>query len=80
MHVLPLEGSRVCLAPLRGLEGSDYINASLVDGYRQRAAYIATQGPLPLTAPDLWRMLWEYNSTIVVMLTKLKEMGRVRFG
>lgn len=23
------------------------------------------------------RMLWEHNSTIVVMLTKLKEMGRV---
>lgn len=23
-------------------------------------------------------MLWEHNSTIVVMLTKLREMGRVR--
>jgi receptor-type tyrosine-protein phosphatase F len=80
MHVLPLENSRVCLTPLRGVEGSDYINASLVDGYRYRAAYIATQGPLPNTAPDFWRMLWEYNSTIVVMLTKLKEMGRVRLN
>lgn len=77
VHILPIEGTRVCLTPLRNVEGSDYINASLIDGYRQRAAYIATQGPLPDTIEDFWRMLWEHNSTIVVMLTKLKEMGRV---
>lgn len=77
VHILPLEGTRVCLQPIRGIEGSDYINASFIDGYRYRAAYIATQGPLSDTTEDLWRMLWEHNSTIIVMLTKLKEMGRV---
>ncbi|XP_046660340.1 tyrosine-protein phosphatase Lar isoform X6 [Homalodisca vitripennis] len=76
VHILPVESTRVCLTPLRGVDGSDYINASLIDGYRQRGAYIATQGPLQDTTEDLWRMLWEHNSTIVVMLTKLKEMGR----
>ena len=48
-----------------------------LQGYRYRKAYIATQGPLPGTTEDFWRMLWEHNSTIVVMLTKLREMGRV---
>ncbi|KAK9700492.1 EPTP domain [Popillia japonica] len=76
VHILPYESTRVCLTPIRNMEGSDYINASFVDGYRYRKAYIATQGPLPDTADDLWRMLWEHNSTIIVMLTKLKEMGR----
>ncbi|KAL4709306.1 hypothetical protein ACJJTC_013366 [Scirpophaga incertulas] len=73
VHILPFESTRVCLSPR---DGSDYINASFVDGYRYRAAYIATQGPLSDTTDDFWRMLWEHNSTIIVMLTKLKEMGR----
>lgn len=76
MNILPYESSRVCLQPIRGVEGSDYINASFIDGYRQQKAYIATQGPLAETTEDFWRALWENNSTIVVMLTKLREMGR----
>ncbi|XP_056606923.1 protein tyrosine phosphatase receptor type Fa isoform X9 [Triplophysa dalaica] len=76
VNIMPFESSRVCLQPIRGVEGSDYINASFIDGYRQQKAYIATQGPLAETTEDFWRMLWEHNSTIVVMLTKLREMGR----
>uniref|UniRef100_A0A1I8FJ74 Protein-tyrosine-phosphatase n=1 Tax=Macrostomum lignano TaxID=282301 RepID=A0A1I8FJ74_9PLAT len=70
VNILPFESNRVCLQPIRGVEGSDYINASWIDGYRQRSCYIATQGPLPDTAEDFWRMLWEHNSTI------LREQGR----
>ncbi|XP_051859128.1 tyrosine-protein phosphatase Lar isoform X1 [Drosophila sulfurigaster albostrigata] len=76
VHILPYESSRVYLTPIHGIEGSDYVNASFIDGYRYRSAYIAAQGPVQDTAEDFWRMLWEHNSTIVVMLTKLKEMGR----
>ncbi|XP_062830266.1 receptor-type tyrosine-protein phosphatase delta isoform X25 [Anolis carolinensis] len=76
VNIMPYESTRICLQPIRGVEGSDYINASFIDGYRQQKAYIATQGPLAETTEDFWRMLWEHNSTIVVMLTKLREMGR----
>ncbi|XP_069795095.1 protein tyrosine phosphatase receptor type Fa isoform X5 [Narcine bancroftii] len=76
VNIMPYESTRVCLQPIRGVEGSDYINASFIDGYRQQKAYIATQGPLAETTEDFWRMLWEHNSTIIVMLTKLREMGR----
>ncbi|XP_066505395.1 protein tyrosine phosphatase receptor type Db [Hoplias malabaricus] len=76
VNIMPYETTRVSLQPIRGVEGSDYVNASFIDGYRQQRAYIATQGPLAETAEDYWRMLWEHNSTIVVMLTKLREMGR----
>ncbi|XP_059156952.1 receptor-type tyrosine-protein phosphatase S-like isoform X12 [Physella acuta] len=76
VNILPYETTRVCLQPIRGVDGSDYINASFIDGYRYKKAYIATQGPLAETTEDFWRMLWEHNSTIIVMLTKLREMGR----
>ncbi|XP_020952524.1 receptor-type tyrosine-protein phosphatase F isoform X22 [Sus scrofa] len=76
VNIMPYELTRVCLQPIRGVEGSDYINASFLDGYRQQKAYIATQGPLAESTEDFWRMLWEHNSTIVVMLTRLREMGR----
>ncbi|XP_067261368.1 protein tyrosine phosphatase receptor type Db isoform X1 [Chanodichthys erythropterus] len=76
VNIMPYESTRVCLQPIRGVDGSDYVNGSFIDGYRQQRAYIATQGPLAETVEDYWRMLWEHNSTIVVMLTKLREMGR----
>lgn len=77
VNILPYEATRVCLQILPSVaEGSDYINANFIDGYKYKKAYIATQAPLAETIDDFWRMLWEHNSTIIVMLTKLREMGR----
>ncbi|KAJ0029059.1 hypothetical protein NQD34_004056 [Periophthalmus magnuspinnatus] len=67
--VLCLDQTRVKLKPRRN-ERSDYINASYMDGYKQKNAYIGTQGPLERTYGDFWRMVWEQNVLVIVMTTR----------
>uniref|UniRef100_A0A8C1RVG2 Tyrosine-protein phosphatase non-receptor type 9 n=1 Tax=Cyprinus carpio TaxID=7962 RepID=A0A8C1RVG2_CYPCA len=80
--VLCLDQSRVRLCPLNNEddETSDYINASFMDGYKRSNAYVATQGPLPKTFGDFWRMVWEQMVLIIVMTTRVVERGRVKCG
>jgi len=71
--VVPYDHCRIKLAAANA-EESDYINASLIKGEDNN--YIATQGPLPDTTPDFWRMIWDENCTVLLMLTKTNENGR----
>ncbi|XP_066299501.1 receptor-type tyrosine-protein phosphatase S-like isoform X3 [Branchiostoma lanceolatum] len=75
LQILPYDTSRVYITPTVGMKNSDYINAAFVDGYREKDAYIATQGPLPNTVNDFWRMVWEWKSCSIIMLTELEERG-----
>jgi protein tyrosine phosphatase len=71
---LPCNMSRARLRPTAE-DGSDYINATFIDGYKRRNAYIATQGPLQTTVGDIWRMMWEFKSKVMVMLCNFTEEG-----
>jgi len=72
--IVPLDATRVKLSVTDG--GSDYINASHVKLFDK--SYICCQAPLPSTIEDFYRMLWEMDCTVVVMLTKLIEDGKVK--
>ncbi|KAK1164395.1 receptor-type tyrosine-protein phosphatase epsilon-like isoform X1 [Acipenser oxyrinchus oxyrinchus] len=73
LQIIPYDFNRVILSMKRGQENTDYINASFIDGYRQKDYFIATQGPLSQTVDDFWRMVWEWKSHSIVMLTELQE-------
>ncbi|XP_062841276.1 receptor-type tyrosine-protein phosphatase H [Trichomycterus rosablanca] len=77
-NVLAYDSSRVKLSEQYG-EGSDYINANYMPGYGGNSEqYIASQGPLPATVNDFWRMVWEQKSPAIVMLTRCIEGGRTK--
>jgi len=50
---------------------------TIIKGYHSQREYIATQGPLACTKDDFWRMIWEQNVSVIVMLTQIVERGRV---
>ncbi|XP_067283475.1 receptor-type tyrosine-protein phosphatase O isoform X3 [Pseudorasbora parva] len=77
-NILPYDFSRVKLISLHNDEGSDYINANYIPGYHSPHEFIATQGPLPETRNDFWKMILQQKSHIVVMLTQCNERRRVK--
>lgn len=74
--ILPFDQTRVPLTLLAGDGYGDYINANFIQGIDETPEYIATQGPLINTVIDLWRMVWQYRVTVIVMACREIELGK----
>ncbi|KAJ7317582.1 hypothetical protein JRQ81_003744, partial [Phrynocephalus forsythii] len=74
--ILPYDQTRVVLNSLAEEGQGDYINANFIQGVDNKRCYIATQGPLPHTVGDFWRMVWQYKVKVIVMACREVEMGK----
>ncbi|EFN80217.1 uncharacterized protein LOC105187055 isoform X2 [Harpegnathos saltator] len=75
-NVIPLPETRVPLERLNNDPTTEYINASYVRGPKNATKYyIACQAPLDSTVTDFWRMIWEQQCKVIIMLTDLVENG-----
>ncbi|XP_076087113.1 tyrosine-protein phosphatase non-receptor type 11-like isoform X1 [Mytilus galloprovincialis] len=82
-NILPFDHTRIVLRDGDPqVIGSDYINGNLIstedDNLDLKKGYIATQGALPNTVVDFWRMVWQENCRTIVMTTKEVERGKVK--
>ncbi|XP_024603066.1 tyrosine-protein phosphatase non-receptor type 18 [Neophocaena asiaeorientalis asiaeorientalis] len=74
--VLPYDKTRVILSLLQEEGHGDYINGNFIRGTDGSQAYIATQGPLPHTLLDFWRLIWEFGVKVILMACQEIENGR----
>uniref|UniRef100_UPI00358EB0F1 receptor-type tyrosine-protein phosphatase C n=1 Tax=Myxine glutinosa TaxID=7769 RepID=UPI00358EB0F1 len=74
--ILPYDHNRVRLVSNGGKPGSDYINASYINGYKENKKYICAQGPMEETAADFWGMIWEQKTAVIIMVTRCIEGGK----
>ena len=76
-NIFPYDHSRVRLQG-ESAGGCDYVNANYVKASFSNKRYIATQAPIPATFNDFWRVVWEQDARVIVMLTAESEGGQVK--
>lgn len=74
-NVLPFDANRVVIKePKKMGLSTDYINASWVN-INPKKPLIITQGPTKCSIAAFWAMVWEQNTSVIVMLTRRFEKG-----
>ncbi|KAL9124122.1 MAG: hypothetical protein Q9217_006518 [Psora testacea] len=75
--ILPFDHSRVRLQDVPS-DGCDYVNASHVKAEGCKRRYIASQAPVPTTFQDFWRVIWEQDVRLIIMLSAESEGGQLK--
>uniref|UniRef100_A0A915BKI6 Uncharacterized protein n=1 Tax=Parascaris univalens TaxID=6257 RepID=A0A915BKI6_PARUN len=70
-----IDQTRVILKPWPNAEG-DFIHANWVTDDLLGKKFICTQGPLDGTIGDFWRMIWQENVDLIIMLCRITELGK----
>jgi len=73
-NILPNAHTRVVLGDDPADEVASYVNANFVFGRR----FIAAQAPPKAAMIQFWKMVWEQNVEVIVMLTNLVESGLLK--
>ncbi|KAJ8039810.1 Receptor-type tyrosine-protein phosphatase T [Holothuria leucospilota] len=76
---IPVDTYRPYLMTDVGDLGNNYINASFLSGYRKKDMFLGTQMPLENTVIDFWRMVWDYNSHVIVMLNDIDSQNMAKY-
>ncbi|XP_055999696.1 uncharacterized protein LOC125656003 isoform X1 [Ostrea edulis] len=77
--IYPYDYNRVELMREDFNDSDDFVNASYINGINKERSYIAAQGPFtPKTLEDFWTVIWQNDSTRIVMLTNLYEGDRIK--
>jgi len=54
-----------------------FLHSSHEQGYKQYKEFIIAQAPMQFTCRDFWKMIYERECGVVVMLSDLVERDRV---
>lgn len=73
--MLPYDHARVKLQDVP-TGGCDYVNASHIRASCSAKNYIACQAPVPSTFDDFWRMIWEQDARLIIMLSAETDGGQ----
>ena len=76
LNIVPFDHTRVKLPNIE--EENDYINGSYIRVPYKEKTYISTQTPKAETIFDFWRMVYFQESPLILMLTNLREEGKVK--
>ena len=53
------------------------LHYTTLQGYKQKNAFIIAQAPMKSTKEDFWKMVYEKECAIIVMLSGLEELDEV---